>query len=200
MIGTIRSDGVITVHDGPDGTEKSDVFSLDADGVAAARIAFVMEPGDVNRDGGNAVGLFENIDAAGDVTFHESEFFFCQLARLVDDIVRDFHFADVMQQRAKPEQVQLLVRKIQMTTEGEREHAHAQTVERGVFVLVLELVEAHERIRVADDAVDHVGNDFFCAAGVDAAAETHILHDVVDGLAGLGHDDFGLTDFFVDRC
>src|SRR3990167_3503957 len=64
--------------------------------------------------------------------------------------------------------------------------------------LVLELVEAHERVRVADHAVHHVGHDLLGGRGVDAAAEAHVDHDVVDGLAGFGHDLPGATDLFLE--
>ena len=140
VIRAIGRDGVITVHDGADGAEESDIFPFGALGVAATGVTLVMESGDIDGNRRDTVGLFKNLHTARDVALHESEFLVGKLARLVYDVVRYFHFSNVVQQGADAEQVQFFVAEIQMATEGERQHANPQTVQRRVFVLVLELV------------------------------------------------------------
>ena len=85
--------------------------------------------------------------------FHHGEFLRGQPAGFVQYLQGDSHLADVVQQRAQAQHVQLILGQAQRTTEAEREDADIHAVNGRVLVAILEVREPYGGIRIAHDAI-----------------------------------------------
>src|SRR5581483_444077 len=199
VVGAIARDGVVTVDDGADLTEQTDLFTLEAGRISAAVETLMVRAGDVDGGGGYPRRAIENFNAARHVAFHQLELLGGQPPRFVDYFGGHLHFPDVVQQGANTEDIELVLGELEMPPEGERQHAYAHAVFRGVRVLVLELIEPDESVRIAQHAFDHSTDRFLRRRGIQAAAESRVFQNAVDEHLRVLHERARLRQLFFKR-
>src|SRR3990167_4264146 len=90
------------------------------------------------------------------VLLHHLEFFLGELPRLVENLGGNAHLADIVQQSAEAEQLQFLLRHMEMAPECDGKDADIQAVFGRIFVLVFDPAHPEHRFRIAQDGM-HTG-------------------------------------------
>ena len=86
-----------------------------------------------------------------------------------------------------------------MTPEGDPQDAGTDTVQRGVFVDVAQVGQAHQRVGITQNAAHHVGDDLGGELDVEFLVPVYVIDHVPYGFAGIGLDLPGMDDFLLQR-
>ena len=116
---------------------------------------------------------------------HQFGFLGRQFTRLVQDVERDAHFANVMQHGADAQYLQLFFRHAQVATHAQCQDTNTQAVLRGIRIAVFKLGKTGEGVRVADDALHNFADYLLRALGVEGSAETDVFHNLAGQDQGL---------------
>ena len=106
LIGALRSHRVVDVGDAAQHGADVEPGARDAERIAGAVEAQVMFEGDHRRDGRHLRRAAQDFRAVDDVHAHHRELGVGQLVRLVEDLGRRAHLADVVHQRREAELAQ----------------------------------------------------------------------------------------------
>ena len=142
----VAGGGIVVIRDGADHRELTDLAFLEPAGIAAAVVVFVVLLGQLDRLERHAADLVQDLNPVRDVAFDQRVLRFGQAPGLMEQLIGDFHLADVVHQRAHPQDMQGLLGKLQLTSQVQGQDAGAQAVKGAVFVLVLEMREPDQGV------------------------------------------------------
>lgn len=125
-------------------------------------------------------GLLEQLVARDRVPLHHRKFRFRQASRLVENHFGNAHLADVVQQSAQAEQMQVALLHAQMATEGNGEHADVETMLGGVFVAVLDLGHPQQRLGIGEDGRHAAGHGLLGSLGIQHLSGMGCLEQSLD--------------------
>ena len=133
-VGPGRGQGVVDVGDGQDARRERDVLALQAAGVAGA-VPLLVVVLDDRQDGPGEVDGVQDVRAPLRVFLDLLELLVRQAARLEQDVFGNAQLADVVQQRAGVQSLQLVPRQAHLLRRRHRVALDAQDVLVGVLVL-----------------------------------------------------------------
>ena len=164
---TIAGDGIIGIDDGDDAAELRELVQPQTARVAAAIRPLMVIESHIQRQRVQALaGFFQQSVADHRMPLDDLELLRGQPSGFVEDLRRDPHLADVVQQPAEPEQMQLLFVHAQVAAEGDREHTDVEAVFGGIFVLMLDLGHPEHGLRIGEDGLHAARHGFLGQLGI----------------------------------
>ena len=128
---------------------------------------------------------------------HFGELFVVELARLVQDIVRNLRLADIVQHAAERNLADHVPGQLHGLAENHQQRTDADRVLEGVVVVAFQPDQRQQRILVAEDRLDGVLDQRRDTSDLDGLAETYILDDVAHHLVGFAVQATGLGRFLA---
>ena len=160
-----------------------DGIALEPLRVAVAIEVFVM----LERDDGQElavreVQLLDALHAARRMRLDERELPVIETARLVEDFLRDIHFADVMKERAERELHDVVLVHIEERREDARQHGDIDAVRERVHIMRAQVRQLHEILAPQRHIIDDRGRRRAQRADVERAFFPHVLEHMIDVL------------------